>query len=410
MQYLNKLFIFSLFTFANIQAQDRLNPWTITFGTNFVDTRASAGNNVFAEPFKVKQNWNSLPLISHWNVGRYLSNNFSVSLSGSLNKISKYVNETPPNSGAFITANPGDFKFFAFDASLKYSFMQMIKSKIIDPSLSLGLGYTWFGNNSYFTTNAGLGFNFWITKKFGISTACIYKYSFGERNIGTAPLNPSYWQHNLGFVYKFGGKDSDKDGIYDIDDACPEKAGLKEFNGCPDSDGDGVMDKEDFCPAIVGSKTVHGCPDADNDNIADMDDRCPNEVGTAANHGCPEVDNSPVVIHKLNAYEKTINFDMGTAAFQTESKEVLESIVAVLKDFPDSKFIIQGHTDNSGSSETNSVLSQERANAVKKFLVENGIAADRLTSIGYGETRPTDSDKTEQGRDNNRRVEVKLVD
>ena len=102
-------------------------------------------------------------------------------------------------------------------------------------------------------------------------------------------------------------------------------------------------------------------------------------------------------------------FNSGKATFQQQTFAVLGSIVAILKEYPTSKFMIEGHTDSDGSNALNQTLSENRAAAVKNYLVENGIAADRLNSAGYGETKPIDSNKTKKGKANNRRVEVKLV-
>ena len=83
--------------------------------------------------------------------------------------------------------------------------------------------------------------------------------------------------------------------------------------------------------------------------------------------------------------------------------------MAILKEYPTSKFHIEGHTDSDGKDAMNLKISQDRAAAVKNYLVENGVAADRLTSEGYGETKPIASNKTAKGKAQNRRVEVKLV-
>jgi hypothetical protein len=72
------------------------------------------------------------------------------------------------------------------------------------------------------------------------------------------------------------------DGIYDKDDACPDVAGLKEFNGCPDTDGDGIQDSADACPDVFGLAALNGCPDTDGDGVADKDDACPDVFGLAA--------------------------------------------------------------------------------------------------------------------------------
>lgn len=84
--------------------------------------------------------------------------------------------------------------------------------------------------------------------------------------------------------------DSDKDGIPDDEDECPNTPGLAEFNGCPDTDGDGIPDHKDLCPDIAGPASTNGCPDSDGDGVIDPEDECPNLPGPAENNGCPEFD------------------------------------------------------------------------------------------------------------------------
>uniref|UniRef100_UPI003519A875 OmpA family protein n=1 Tax=Xanthomarina gelatinilytica TaxID=1137281 RepID=UPI003519A875 len=233
-----------------------------------------------------------------------------------------------------------------------------------------------------------------------------------------------------------GCPDTDGDGIEDSKDECPNEAGLAEFNGCPDTDGDGIPDNKDNCPTVAGPKELNGCPDADGDGIADKDDKCPNEagpaanngcpwpdrdgdgvadkddlcpdkVGTVANQGCPEV--TEAVQKSLNAYAKTILFDTGKSSIKEQSAEVLQNIIAILKEYPNAKFNIEGHTDSVGSEALNMKLSKERASSVMNYLISNGVASNRLTHEGYGESRPIDSNKTRAGRANNRRVEINLV-
>jgi len=102
-------------------------------------------------------------------------------------------------------------------------------------------------------------------------------------------------------------------------------------------------------------------------------------------------------------------FDSGKASFQQQTFPVLQAITAILKEYPTANFSIEGHTDSDGKDATNQKLSEDRAAAVKNYLVENGIAASRLTSAGFGESKPIDTNKTKAGKANNRRVEVKLV-
>ncbi|MEO8515895.1 MAG: OmpA family protein, partial [Flavobacterium sp.] len=148
-------------------------------------------------------------------------------------------------------------------------------------------------------------------------------------------------------------------------------------------------------------------PDTDGDSVLDKDDKCPDVKGTVANNGCPEV--SEDVIKRLNDYAKTILFNSAKATFQQQTYPVLQSIVAILKEYPSSNFSIEGHTDSDGKDAANQKLSEDRAAAVKNYLIENGVEASRLSSAGFGESKPIATNKTKAGKAQNRRVEVKLV-
>jgi outer membrane protein OmpA-like peptidoglycan-associated protein len=205
--------------------------------------------------------------------------------------------------------------------------------------------------------------------------------------------------------------DSDKDGIADKDDACPDVSGPIDNKGCPylDSDKDGVLDKDDKCPKVAGPVENNGCPwpDTDGDGIIDRDDQCPTEVGTAANNGCPEV--TPEVIKELNTFSRAVLFDSSKATIRTESNDKLEEIVKVMNKYSNAKFSLEGYTDSTGIAVKNLQLSKDRAAAVKNYLVAKGISADRLSSEGYGIVKPIASNKTVEGRSQNRRVEILLV-
>ena len=475
MKHLNKLFVAVMMVMGlSSHAQDSNNPWAISFGVNAVDTKTSAGggNNWldrhFSQPFAVKDNWNILPSVSYLSVSKYVGDNFSFGLAGSVNKIEKYVRFAPTAPGhdsrGYVVSNPGDLMYYGIDATIKYSFMNLINSKVIDPSLSVGGGYTFFGDSSYGTLNPGAGLTFWFTENVGLELATKYKKSFGDRDLSaTTPDAPSHFQHTAGIIFKFGGKDTDGDGIYDKDDACPEVAGLKEFNGCPDTDGDGIQDSEDACPTEFGLASLQGCPDRDGDGIADKDDACPDEAGLAALKGCPDADGDGVadkddkcptvagpkanagcpwpdtdgdgvldkddkcptvkgtvanqgcpevseeVMKTLNNYGKVILFDSGKSTFQKGTYTVLQSITSILNEYPYSKFMVEGHTDSDGSNQLNQALSENRAAAVKNYLIENGISTDRLRSTGFGETKPIATNKTAKGKAMNRRVEISLI-
>jgi len=205
--------------------------------------------------------------------------------------------------------------------------------------------------------------------------------------------------------------DTDGDGVKDCNDKCLTVAGFERYEGCPipDRDNDGVNDEEDKCPDQPGPAARNGCPvtDRDNDGVNDDEDRCPDVPGTAANHGCPDV---PANVSKTIATAaQNIQFMTGTAKLSTKSNAPLNRVVAILNENPTVKLSIEGHTDNAGDDAKNQQLSEDRAAAVKAYFVGKGISEDRITSEGFGETRPIADNKTAAGKAKNRRVEIKVV-
>ncbi|MGC1631923.1 MAG: OmpA family protein, partial [Gelidibacter sp.] len=194
-------------------------------------------------------------------------------------------------------------------------------------------------------------------------------------------------------------------------DDCPEVPGLKALKGCPDADADGVADHLDECPNEAGPAANKGCPwkDTDGDGVLDKDDKCPDVAGTVANNGCPETKPDVEKMKQLNDYARTILFDTGKATFKKESIQTLNSMNAIFKEFPEANFALEGYTDSVGAARSNQLLSERRANAVRDWLIANGIDQNRLTAKGFGEENPIDSNTTAAGRTNNRRVEVKLT-
>jgi len=123
--------------------------------------------------------------------------------------------------------------------------------------------------------------------------------------------------------------------------------------------------------------------------------------------GCP--DELPKEIKKFAGAVKGINFANGKAVLLPSSNKVLDEIVTVLKNYPDVKIEIQGHTDNVGDRNKNVDLSKARAEAVRTYLLAKGIAESRITSIGYGPDKPVADNAKAAGKAKNRRVEFKLV-
>jgi outer membrane protein OmpA-like peptidoglycan-associated protein len=208
-------------------------------------------------------------------------------------------------------------------------------------------------------------------------------------------------------VVKYQGcpvPDTDGDGINDDDDKCPTVAGVARYQGCPvpDTDKDGINDEEDKCPTVFGLARYQGCPipDTDGDGLNDEVDKCPNVAGPSDNYGCPVIG--------IKFYE--IVFKTNSAELLTAGKNILDTVAIYLTRNAGVSVTVDGHTDNTGNDKINEPLSLRRAESTKAYLVSKGIDEARMTTAGYGSTRPTADNKTAEGRQKNRRIEIKIKD
>ncbi|AHW58739.1 Thrombospondin type 3 repeat-containing protein [Draconibacterium orientale] len=200
-----------------------------------------------------------------------------------------------------------------------------------------------------------------------------------------------------------GCPDKDGDGVADKDDDCPDTPGLAKFNGCPDTDGDGVPDPKDKCPDTPKGCPVDadGCPlDSDGDGVIDCEDDCPSQVGPASNNGCP--DWSEISI-------PTIYFDFDKSTLRPEAKVELDKLADQLNAAKEYDIVIGGHTDNIGTESYNMGLSERRAQAVVKYLLQKGVNNAYVGSNNYGETKPAVPNTTLDNKRKNRRAEFEVA-
>jgi outer membrane protein OmpA-like peptidoglycan-associated protein len=216
---------------------------------------------------------------------------------------------------------------------------------------------------------------------------------------------------NPGPLVNQGCPDTDKDGIFDFLDNCPEEFGPKENKGCPwpDTDKDGLLDKDDDCPNLAGPIKNKGCPyqDTDNDGVLDKDDDCPATAGPVSNKGCPIIEKEVEEILKT-AFDN-LEFETGKEVIKDVSFPSLTELAGVLKKKAAWGLQISGHTDNVGDDQKNMILSKKRAEAVRAFLVKEGIEEARFNVLFFGETMPIATNDTPEGRQKNRRVEMKII-
>lgn len=234
--------------------------------------------------------------------------------------------------------------------------------------------------------------------------------------------------------------DQDKDGVSDLIDECPDTPEGTDVDalGCPlDTDQDGVINSKDLCPNTpFGAEVdIHGCPfDTDQDGVPDFRDDCPNTpFGTPVNErgcsldsdgdGVPDtIDQCPNTYPGLEVNEvgcpvknqvlvlNNVHFEFDRAVLLPDAKQLLDKVAKSLLDQPELKIEVAGHTDSLGSDSYNQRLSEQRAAAVRQYLISRGVAQNAVYSKGYGERVPVASNQTEDGQALNRRVEIHLLD
>ncbi len=455
-------FVFTLALFTTQSwTQDKNNPWQFSFGvsalnfngTNYTSPSGSIdlGPSLFNEYFNVTDHWNVQSSFSTVTLTRYAENGYSIGFRASVNKFSK-LGDTSITPKTIIT---GDLVLTKTLSALTFC--------SLEPYIELGAGQSFVGGDNDYHLNAGAGVSYAVSDKVHLKLNTIYRHN--KKNNGIVSYVPDiipHFQHNLSVAINFGGKDTDKDGVYDrhddcpsvpglpefngcpdddgdgienSKDACPNAAGLLEFNGCPDSDGDGIADPNDACPDVAGlakfsgcpdsdgdgiedgkdacpdaagPRKFNGCPDSDGDGIADPNDKCPNEAGPSDNAGCPNP--TAEAIEKLNELGAVVQFEFNKSNLRDDAIELLLSVYEIMAKYGNTNFLIEGHTDSSGPKAFNKKLSLERAENVKSHLVSKGVEGDRLSTAGFGEDNPKESNNTRKGRIANRRVEFKVVE
>ena len=398
--YLSLCFILTL---SLSFAQTSENPWAVSVGANLVGIQDDSVDS---------DTGFGVPALS---LSRYISSGLSLGAQWGANS---------------LDVNSASIDYYSLDGVIKYN----ISEGNTVPYLFAGYGFTSFNDGfdreGMFPSSevartylGGIGVNFFVSDNWAIAASTSYR---------SATENGAYnhLQHVIGVSYNFGSQDTDKDGVSDKNDACPEVPGLKEFDGCPDGDSDGIPDNKDACPEEAGSADLNGCPDSDGDGVSDNDDACPNEAGenngcpwpdsdgdgvldkddacpneAGTDNGCPDKSLPQELTDFLNSDKSKIMFMISSSRISKGGSAKLSEIKALMEKFADAILTIEGHASSDGPTVYNQKLSERRAKAVKDALVSMGVDASRLNTAAYGETRPAADNNTSEGRASNRRVE-----
>ena len=357
-------------------------------------------------------------------------------------------------------------QFFIFGGGVEYLFTF---SKFFVPFVYGGAALLYFDpkddNGNRLTRNASkmysrtelvingeFGMRFLASEKISVNLGVNVNYVQSDNldDVIAGTNNDIFFAGFGGITYYFGGaKDSDGDGVNDSEDACPETPfgiavdqfgcaidkdndGVPDYldrchntpanikvdeYGCPiDTDLDGVPDYLDLCTATPPNIPVDndGCPlDTDEDGIPDYMDNCADTpAGTEVDKwGCP-VKKDAEVLPEVTRFTLTggVNFEIAKSDLLPQAKTELNKIYNVMIEHPETHWLIEGHTDNTGSYALNRQLSYERASSVAIYFIDRGIKSDRLVVVGVGPDDPVADNSTESGRAMNRRVIIELTD
>jgi len=445
---MKKVFLLSLILAITISlnAQTSVNKWGIGAGAGTYGTLNNGGIGIMPELYLSRYLNSRLDLMYVVNMGI-----FRKPLTSNLDLVNSFLNlrlkltDESKNFRPFLFAGPGFLadngtKAFNFDLGLgaKY-YMDYNTAFYLQAGYIYGLESTTYlgvtGRESLWKVTAGIETDFGKIKDADLDGVSDKKDKCPDTPTGVAvdangcPIDTDSdgvadyiddCPTVAGITSLKGCPDKDKDGIADKDDSCPDVAGLANLKGCPDADVDGIADKDDKCPNTKKGYKVDagGCPfDKDKDGIIDEEDDCPTVAGPNDNKGCPvvvkeEVKKKEILLAQVelqNIKVQPVHFLSGKSYLTEYSKNVLAKLIKTLNSNPLFNANVYGFADSQGSEDFNINLSQERVDSVVKYLISKGLSPDRfIQQKAFGESKPAASNKTAEGRLQNRRVEFEI--
>lgn len=405
---------------TSLFSQNNENQWIFSVGYSAVDLYPSGAKEgtpyypqgkVFEDFFNVSDHWNfGGPTIS---ISKLIVKSFYLGIEMSINEIKKIENQ-----------DKIDFPYYSGEVFLRKTFNN---KKKLRPFVKSGFGISGidrglFGDSipfsQYFskTLSPSFGLQYRLTNHIGFEISSSFNKAIDKKGI-------THLRHNASLYIGLGDTDKDGDGIINRKDKCPKIPGLPEFNGCPDADSDGIPDPEDKCPEVFGEKAENGCPEVkelSEEHEMTVNENKEIQIGTESstftdnisNMSNQSSDEKADILQEENISKIKIPDDQMLIYFPANSSRVLgkktikklKNIVGILLNEMDLKVLLEGHSSNDGDFSINLNLSQQRANIVRDFLIEEGIESNRISVKALGEDEPIFDNNTTQGRVLNRCV------
>lgn len=357
---MNKIKIYIVALVATLSAgvasaQDNYRPWLVGAGVSTLDMRVPDG---FGDQLKDWFGYPDMNVGFRLSAARYLKKGFTAELSFDYTSVKRDENFFPDQADA--TRLTDAKSAWGVDLRGRYHVNRLWEGlNWLDPYPQVGVGVSSIDSQSKFKIVAGIGSNFWFSDVVGANVQTAYKIGGGIGN--------DYFQWSAGVVVKLPVK------------------GLENP----------IVDHVERTKVPKEKKHRKGVSKATNITRVET----PEERAARTER----------VTKEINLYAKTILFDLDKSIVKPQAEFILDNIAKIMNENPDFNFTVDGHTDNTGTPEHNLKLSQERADAIKKYLQNHGVAKKRLEAHGYGQTRPLESNDTDRGREINRRVEINVV-
>ncbi len=333
-----------------------VSSWIVGIGWNIVDDSGDA----FRDFTTIKDQWNAVAFPSRISAGRYFRSGIGLEAIATYNKYKR---------GNIIDGevNPEDINYFAIDSRISYDLNKIFgQTGWFDPYVGGGIGYTDASNTPRGTYNAVIGFRAWFSDRWGIDLNSSGKWSFGNEAT-------NHIQHGVGVIYQFDiEKDLNKKGR--------EKLAL-------------IKALEEEQQRVNDSINEARAAEAAAAALAERLAREKEAARLAAQKEAEELAAKQRLIDlqdRINALGN-VYFAFDSSYLNKDAKSLLDKLADIMKEYSDVSFEIASHTDSRGKSEYNLWLSERRAKRTVDYLVESGIAMDRLEGVGYGETQLTNN-------------------